>query len=356
VLRRITLLVALGFAAPCCLIPTGPAAEPSDAAGRQTATTTTRARYLMGTRLSISLPAGSESARFEAAFDEVDRLESILSNWRDTSEVSRLNAGAAGAPFHASRDLLAAVRAALRWARQTGGAFDPTVEPLVRNLGLRKGAVAPPGGGVPVDVSRLIGWQQVTIDEGSGEIRFSRPGIGVDFGGIGKGIALDAAVALLIDAGITEGLLDFGGQVAALGDGPGGEGWAVGIADPERRDRPVATVLLRDASLATSGNSERAITGDGASIGHILDPHRAAPARFSGSVTVLSRNGTAADALSTALFVMGPKRGVEWAESRRIAVLFLWRGRDGRLFSRATSTMAVSFNQSGGGAGGTSGR
>ena len=353
---RATLFMALAFASPGPSIAASPAAETPVTGVRRPAGTTTRARYLMGTSLTIALPEGSETARFEAAFDEVDRLDAILSNWRETSEVSRLNAGAAAAPFHASRDLLKAVRAALRWAGETGGAFDPTVEPLVRRLGLRESAAQGQEGGMPADISPLIGWQQVTIDEDSRAVRFSRPGIGLDLGGIGKGIALDAAVAVLEKLGTTEGLLDFGGQVTAVGNGPEGEGWVVGIADPQRRDRSVATVMLRDASLATSGNSERAITIDGEPIGHVLDPHRMEPAPFSGSVTVIERDGTAADALSTALFVMGPERGVEWAESRRVAALFLWWGRDGRLRSRATSTMDVALTEFDGEAGGAPGR
>ena len=306
--------------------------------------TKARARHLMGTRLSIELPTKAPDRGFDSAFDEVDRLERILSNWKESSELSRLNRNAAAAPFSASPDLLHAVTVALEWAETTGGAFDPTVDPIVRRLGLRDAAdgsadrtgsrVVPEEGSTEV-----VGWRHVAIDRELGSIRFDAEGIGIDLGGIGKGIALDAAGRILRRMGIEKGLLDFGGQVLAIGSGPEDAGWIVGIADPDRRDRAVAVVRLHHGSIATSGNSEQASDVAGASIGHILDPERGESASFRGSVTVVASDGTSADALSTALFVMGPERGLEWAETKGQAALYLWRRADGRLVRRATSGM-----------------
>ena len=120
-------LAALLLVARCGMTDAAPAPEPGAA----------RARFLMGTRLSIEADGPAPSEAFEAAFGEVARLEGILSNWTRTSEVSRLNGGAARAPVRCSTDLFGAVEAALLWAEETQGAFDPTVEPLVRALGLR---------------------------------------------------------------------------------------------------------------------------------------------------------------------------------------------------------------------------
>jgi len=301
----------------------------------------------MGTSLTIEAVLPVPEQVFEAAFDEVARLEEVMSNWRDTSEVTRLNRAAARAPFRCSRDLLAAVEAAIGWAKATQGAFDPTVEPLVRRLRLRGPEGRLPGirpaaeddargpegagGGAPP-----VGWRHVRLDRAASTVSFDAPGVGIDLGGIGKGIALDAAARVLAGRGVRAALLDFGGQVLALGPAPGGEGWRVGIADPADRESVAAALRVRDASVATSGNGERARRTAAGPVGHILDPARRAPAWFTGSLTVLAPDAASADALSTALFVMGPVRGARWAEERGLAALYLWRGADGTLRRRAT--------------------
>ncbi len=304
-----------------------------------------RARYLMGTRLSITLPAPAPDTAFEAAFAEVARLEDALSNWREASEISRLNAAAAEGPVRCSPDLFGAVRAALHWAEETGGAFDPTVEPLVRAYGLRgaEGRLPDGAGSVPAAASdgapgsgAPIGWRHVRIAPDARTIAFDARGVGIDLGGIGKGFALDAAARVLRRRGIRVALLDFGGQVLAIGSPPGGGGWPVGIASPEDRERPIAWIAVRDRSVATSSNSERAVAGPSGQVGHILDPQRGVPAGYAGSVTIVARDATTADALSTGLFVMGPERGSRWAAARELAVLFLWRRADGVLEHRST--------------------
>jgi thiamine biosynthesis lipoprotein len=192
---------------------------------------------------------------------------------------------------------------------------------------------APAAGGAGSSAGARIGWRRVRLDPAGRTARFDARGVGVDFGGIGKGIALDAAAVRLREHGVTAALLDFGGQVLALGSPPGEPAWRIAVADPDERGRPAETLWIRDASAATSGNSER---GAGPRGGHILDPARRGAASFNGSVTVVQPEATAADALSTALFVMGPDAGGRWAEARGIAALFLWRGADGGAGRRAT--------------------
>jgi thiamine biosynthesis lipoprotein len=311
-----------------------------------------RARFLMGTRLAIETGGPAQEQAFDDAFSEVGRLEAILSNWMPTSEVSRLNREAALAPVRCSPDLFDAVSAALRWARLTGGAFDPTVEPLTMALGLRDDG-RPPGGGAPGRVldgaartERLpIGWRHVQLSPASRSVRFDAPGVGIDFGGIGKGIALDAAARALRRHGVQNALLDFGGQVLALGRPPGAPAWTIGIADPEDRDRAVAVVGVADVSVATSGNAERAVMTPDGPIGHILDPVEQKPAQFEGSVTVAAPDATSADALSTALFVMGPLKGAAWADRRNIPALYLWHDQSGALQQKSTRSFEDRFGR-----------
>jgi FAD:protein FMN transferase len=312
-----------------------------------------RARFLMGTRLSIETPGPAPEGAFEEAFAEVSRLELILSNWIATSEISRLNEQAGRAPVRCSRDLFGALSAALRWAEATGGAFDPTVEPLTRALGLRDDGRAPrdpSARGVPEAPearaeSFPVGWRHVHLAPSSRSVRFDVPGVGIDLGGIGKGIALDAAARTLRSHGVRSALLDFGGQVLAIGRPPKEGAWTIGIADPHERDHAVSVIEVADLSIATSGNSERSVASPEGPIGHILDPRTRRPATFGGSVTVAARDATSADALSTALFVMGPERGAAWADAREIAAIYLWRDEDGVLRRRATRTFASRFGE-----------
>jgi len=319
------------------------------------------ARFLMGTRLSIETDDPAVPEAVEAAFREVERLESVLSNWKTDSEVSRLNDRASLEWFRCSPDLYRAVGDALHWAAETGGAFDPTVEPLVRALGLRSEGqaddpppptgsrttgpgAAPAGDARREALGRLpIGWRHVERRGLTRSVRYDTPGVGLDFGGIGKGIALDAAARVLARHGVRDALLDFGGQVLAVGRPRGSEGWPVGIADPLDRDQAVAVVRGSDLSISTSGNGERAVPGPDGPIGHILDPEAHRPAPFQGTVTVAARDATSADALSTALFVMGPENGPLWADARGVAALFLWRGADGTLGRRSSRAFDETF-------------
>jgi len=333
-IRRIGRGIAVGLAAAALAVTAPGAATASPAP------TIERARFLMGTRLLIAARGPAAETAIERAFAEVDRLERELSNWRDDSEVALLNRTAADRPVVCSEDLYAAVAAALAWAQRTDGAFDPTVEPLVRRLGLRGDAgrlpgappEAPPGPG-----PAPIGWRLVAVRPEDRSVRYLARGVGLDFGGIGKGIALDAAAAVLKRAGVAAAQLDFGGQVLVFGHGPDEGGWSLGLSDPDERDRAVGAFVLRAGSLAVSGNSERA-----AGVPHLLDPCTGAPAPFDGSVTVVAPDATSADALSTALFVLGPERGLAYAAVRNLDVLYLRRGGDGALVRRGRGAFAAS--------------
>jgi thiamine biosynthesis lipoprotein len=142
----------------------------------------------------------------------------------------------------------------------------------------------------------------------------------IDAGAFGKGEALDRAAAALGDE---PWMIDLGGQISVGGRLPPEGGWTVGVADPRRRDRSALHVRMTAGSLSTSAGSERDLLANGVRIGHIFDPRTGRPAPFNGSVTVWHERGLAADVLSTALYVMGPKAGLPWAEARGIAACYL---------------------------------
>ncbi|MBI4061853.1 MAG: FAD:protein FMN transferase [Elusimicrobia bacterium] len=251
----------------CALLALPPAANARGAG---------RVRWIMGTVCEIRAP-GAAPATVSAAFAEIERWDRILSRYKPDSELSALNRSAGRGPFHASAELYAVTALALERAQDTGGAFDPTVLPLL----LGRGPAALP----------LVGWKKVRLDPAARTIELPREGMGLDFGGIGKGWALDRAAEVLRTGGVKAALLNFGGQVLAIGAPEGAAGWEVEVPGAPK------PFLIKDASVAVSGNSERP--------GHIVSPFNGLPIRRRSSVAVLAPTAARADGWSTALFVLG---------------------------------------------------
>lgn len=216
-----------------------------------------RVRWTMGTLCEIDAP-GAPDAAVSAAFAEIERWDRILSLYKQESEASALNRAAGSGPVKATPDFYAAVEEALRLARETGGAFDPT--------------------------RTRAGWTAVRLDPKARTIELPA-GMSLDFGGVGKGRALDRAAAVLKEAGVTRARINFGGQILALGE------WTVAV--PGRAE----PLLVTDASVAVSGDSERP--------GHIVSPFDGKPVRRPGSAAAVLPGAADADAWSTALFVLG---------------------------------------------------
>jgi thiamine biosynthesis lipoprotein len=270
----------------------------------------------------------------EAAFQAIARREELLSTWREDSPLSVLNRRPAGAPLVVPPDLLGALGRARELWRLSNGAFDPAVGRLVGAYDLR-GAGRLPGPEELAAARAASGMELLVLDPAAGTVLKRPPGPLLDAGGFGKGDALVHAAHALRDSGLERWLIDFGGQV--LSDPLGGRR-AVRVADPGQRDRPVVEIVLpAGTSAATSAVSERP--------GHILDPRTGRPAADFGAVTVISRDALRADALSTALFVLGPEEGLQLAEETEdLEALFLVRGSAG-LRLRWTSGMGPLINR-----------
>jgi thiamine biosynthesis lipoprotein len=301
---------------------------PADAAPPSPAT---RARYLMGT-VCEGIAYGDEAASaLEASFDEIARLESILSDYLPDSEISRLNRQAAAGPTRCSPELFGLVAEASRLSRLTLGSFDITVAPLVEVWDLRGKGRLPDAASLHL-ARRRVGASLLLLDETRRTVAFRVDGMALDPGAIGKGYALDAAARVLRSRGVTVALLDFGGQVLALGAPPGAEAWEVDIAHPLRREEAALTLRLRDESASTSGNSQRHVTVAGRSLGHIVDPRSGVPSAWSGSATVIAASATQADAVSTAMLVLGSKAGSRVIEAMPgLSAVWLDTDRSGRL-------------------------
>ena len=286
----------------------------------------------MGTLLELTAVA-PDTARARAALSagrrEVLRLDSLLSTYRPESEVSRLNAAAgSGRWTDLSPATARALRESLRWAERTGGAVDPTVGPLVEVWGFRGPRPSVPDAAPLDSARRLVGWEKVELREGGAEARLPRAGMSLDFGAVGKGMALDRAVVAMRRAGAIGGMADLGGQVSVFGRPPETERpssadadhgrddgrWLLGIRHPRADGRLLGTLALDSGSVATSGDAEQFFERDGMRYSHVMDARSGRPARGVAQVTAVAPEGSTSDALATALFVLGPERGREWLE------------------------------------------
>ncbi len=276
--------------------------------------------YLMGTRAQLSTYAASRDrglATLESALEVLEDAEEELSTWRPSSRISALNRHPVGEPWTATPRLCRMFRDVWEWHRATEGAFDPTIGRLLTAWDIRgEGAVPAPEARPRALASS--GMTLLTFDRGRCTLT-RRADVAIDVGAFGKGEALDRAAAVLGD---DPWMIDIGGQIAVGGPVPREGAWSIRVADPRQRERPVLQVEMATGSLSTSAGSERDLVVDGVRVGHVLDPRTGRPATFDGSVTVWHQRGIAADALSTALYVMGPEEGLRWAEIRGIAACY----------------------------------
>lgn len=268
-----------------------------------------------GTRLSMAcvytIVAYGPDARtlpsiVEGALDEVDRIDRLMSHYRPESPLSRLNREAASGPLTVDPELFDFLAECLRYSRESGGAFDVTVGPLMKAWGFFRGEGRLPGEAELSEVREKVGYGHVTLRAPERTIQFERPGVELDLGGIAKGYAVDRAVSVLRSHGIAAALVSAGGStIYGLGAPPGRRGWEVTIQDPSHANRAARKIALRDRALSVSGSYEKSFEVAGARYGHIMDPRTGRPVTDVLSVAVLTASGTAGDALDDAFFVLG---------------------------------------------------
>lgn len=293
-------------------------------------------RYLMGTWFDLVIvdPQPRPDVA-ESVFQEVARLEHVLSGWDSSSEVSRLNANAGRGPQTVSDDLANVVEESASICGTTGGAFDATVAPLLRAWGFDTDSPATPAPKAGRDAAARVGCDRVSVERGSKSIALA-DGAALDFGGIGKGYAVDRALAILRARGVTRAKVDFGSSsLGFLGRIDGG--WPVVIVDPLDRDTPLVSFRVDEGSVSTSSQQERFFVSDGHRYGHIFDPRLGRPVE-SGllSVTVIMARGSSADALSTGLFVMGAADGKRLvSQMPSVSAVFVEQGDTGLVISTA---------------------
>jgi thiamine biosynthesis lipoprotein len=271
--------------------------------------------WIMGTFWEIETPGVPASDAMAAAFAEIHRLDGLLSHYQPDSAISRLNRTGClqGQPEVAS--LLAR---SMAYSQESAGAFDVTVAPLVELWGFKHMQPHVPSPAELANARQTVGWQRIHVQ--GADIALDA-GTRVELGAIGKGYALDRAIAILTKHGIRRARIDAGGQQRLLGT------WTIGILHP-RKDGILGQVTVTDGSISTSGDTERFFIHRGKRYNHLIDPRTGYPTSEWPSVTVIAPDGETADALSTVAAVLGPARGKPILASHQASAL--WFGIDGR--------------------------
>jgi thiamine biosynthesis lipoprotein len=251
--------------------------------------------------------AGALPRILDEAFDEVDRIDRLMSHYKADSPLSRINRDAARMPVTVDPELFAFITDAMRYNRDSGGAFDITVGPLMKAWGFFGGEGRMPSDEELGAARHHVGGTHVHLNPSRSTIAFDEPGVELDLGGIAKGYAVDRVVRLFQQRPIAAALISAGGStIYGLGAPPGRDGWDVALQDPIDRERTALTVRLNNRALSVAGSSEKYFEADGVRYSHIMDPRSGRPVQGILSVAVLADTGTAGDALDDAFFVLGP--------------------------------------------------
>ena len=288
--------------------------------------------FAMDTYMTLTAYGPEAETALTAAVDEIGRLDALLSTGSEDSEISRLNARSGSSPaadsgsnaaeaetvsaaagdtaaFTLSTDSAALMKESLALYRDTAGAFDVTIYPMMKLWGFTSGEYRVPSDDEIRETLSLVGSDAIAFDEASRSVTFSEEGTEIDFGGIAKGYTSGRIMDIFRENGVKSGIVSLGGNVHALGLKPDGSRWNVAIRSPENDGSFLGIVEAEDEAVITSGGYERYFESDGKTYHHILDPATGRPAE-SGlkSVTIVCGDGTRADGLSTALFVMGEEK------------------------------------------------
>jgi thiamine biosynthesis lipoprotein len=304
-----TAIALLALLVVSCRAPEPPVAE---------STLVERSHVTMGAPLRLMAWTADEPAAlkgFDAVFSEVDRLDRLLTVWRDDSEIQRLNAAAGRQPVPLSAETFEVLQIASDLGELSRGAFDVTFAALAdvwkfdHDIDGRVPSRADIAARLP-----LVDHTALVLDAQSRTAFLTRAGMRVNLGGIGKGYAVDRAAALLRAHGLGHFMIQFGGDLYAAGS-RGDRPWRAGLQDPRGApDTSFAAIDLRDETFSTSGDYERFFMRDGRRYHHIIDPLTGEPARGVRSVTIVARRAVLADAVAKAVFVAGPDAGMKLLE------------------------------------------
>lgn len=251
----------------------------------------------------------------DRAFREVERIDSLMSCFKEDSEVSFLNREGSSRSVKVSHDTFLVIEESLLLSELSHGAFDITIAPLLCLWNSTGETGQLPGKEELKEAQSLVNYRNILLDEKLLTVRFKKQGTKIDLGGIAKGYAVDKAVGILKRQGINRAIVNAGGDLYLLGRPPRKEYWEIGIKHPREEKALLGIIKASDEAIATSGNYENFFVIEGKRYGHLFSPVKGTPSAEALSVTVLAKSALLADGLATAIFIMGPKAGLKLAES-----------------------------------------
>jgi thiamine biosynthesis lipoprotein len=285
-------------------------------------------RVVMGTFARVVAVANNSNTAkksIEAAFAEIQKVDDLMSDYKNDSEISIVNRDAFNRQVKISKSTFEVLQKSIEFSRLTNGAFDITVGPLVDLWHLAAESNAVPSKNELRETRSKVGYEKLILDANELTVRFKVKGMRIDLGGIAKGYAIDKAIEATQSAGAAGAMVDIGGDIRCFGRPMQGKNhWLIGLQDPNlvasdpwpvTRDVPLLILRLKDDAVATSGSYRRFTLIDGRKYSHIINRRTGTSTEGLSSVTVISKNAMDADALATAVSVMGAEKGLALIET-----------------------------------------
>ncbi len=269
---------------------------------------------LMGSRFEVAVISGNQQEALnyiDTAYNEIVRIEKLISSWDENSETSLINKNAGVKPIKVSRELFNLIRRAKKVSKLSNGAFDissASMDKVWKFDGTMDGL--PDSITVKKSIAN-IDYRKIALDESTTTVFLKDKGMKIGFGAIGKGYAANKVKKLLLSIGVNNAMINAGGDLIAWGDGINNEKWKVGIVDPEKEKAYISWLEINDMAVVTSGNYEKFIEVNGVKHSHIINPRTGYPVLGIRSVTIICPDAELADALATTVFVLGQKKGMD---------------------------------------------
>jgi thiamine biosynthesis lipoprotein len=273
-----------------------------------------QALKLMGNNFEITVVDENENwanEKIKNAITEIKRIEKLLTTFDETSQTNEINKQAGVAPVKVSKEIFNLIQRSIKISELTQGAFDITYGSIDKSLwNFDKTMIALPDAETAKSMVRLINYKNILLDETHTAVMLKEKGMRIGFGGIGKGYAAEMAKALLQKEGVTSGIVNASGDLAAWGFQANGNPWTIGIAHPDNARLPFSKLNITNMAVATSGNYEKFVLINGKKYSHTINPKTGLPVTGIKSVTIICANAELADAMATPVTIMGVKAGL----------------------------------------------
>jgi len=319
-----------------------------------------KAALNMGTVFELTIYAADKyiaEKTLNDVFQEINRLDYLMSNYKKESVLSELNKNASTEPADCNKELANVIEQSLRYSEITDGAFDITIGPLMKKWGFFKKQGRIPGKEELESILESVSYKNIIIEEKAIKslsndpitvktVHFKNAGTQIDLGGIGKGYAVDMAAKVLKQNGISSALINFAGNIYTFGTPPGKDSWVIGLQHPRESEGLLGTFEIKDKAVSTSGDYEKFFTIEGKRYSHIIDPRTGKPVEGIVSVTIVTDNATRADALSTGVFVLGLEKGMALIEKLPdVEGIIIYEDADSKLSTKTSSGMQELFKE-----------